>query len=472
MEIFTARNVLHLLQGFNGRYFSRSTRWGEVADEPARGDARPTKNFEMRPAAFSACFLRRMLFTVGMFIWILALVLLAACIALGHKLGAINAAFTFVGSVLAGLLAVPLGGLFKHVLAHIGIHNETMAWAIAPVVTFFVVLSLFKATGFFVHRKVAVYYKYQAGDLRRALWERLNARLGGCIGTLNGTAYIVLVSFVIFNFSYWTVQVTSLNGEARDGETRTTRIINRLGQDLESTGLDKAAHSLVTMPDNFYKVADLAGLICQNPQLSDRLGRYPAFISLVERDDLQSLAADGDFTNAWNSHAPIGQLLNEPAVKTILQNNELMDVVWVTVQTNLDDLVVYLKTGKSPKFDAETILGRWDFNVSTSIAMLRQARPNIPASEMRAIRGLWTQGFADTTFIAGGDGQAFLKNLPNFQKQPPAPETWKGSWSGNGTNYDLTLASNGENKSMTAQTSGARMTLKDDKNTLIFDRED
>ena len=408
-----------------------------------------------------------MLFTMVMYIWILALVILAACIALGHKLGAINAAFTFVGIVLAGLLATPLGGLFKHVLAHIGIHNETMAWAIAPIIPFFIILGLCKATGFFVHRKVAVYYKYQTGDLRLALWERLNARLGACIGTLNGTAYLVLVAFVIFNFSYWTVQVMP-----SDDETRTTKFINHLGQDLESTGLDKAGSSLVAMPDNFYKVADLAGLISQNPQLSDRLGRYPAFISLVERDDLQQLAQSGDFTNAWNSHAPIGQLLNEPAVKTILQNNELLDVVWATVQTNLDDLVVYLKTGKSPKFDAATILGRWDFNVVTSIAMLRQGRPNIPASEMRAIRALWLQGFADTTFVAGGDGQAFLKNLPNFQKQPPAPETWKGSWSGNGTNYDLSLASNGENKSLTAQTTGARLTLKDDKNTLIFDRED
>jgi hypothetical protein len=413
-----------------------------------------------------------MLFTVVMYIWILALVILAACIALGHKLGAINAAFTFVGIVLAGLLATPLGGLFKHVLAHVGIHNETMAWAIAPIIPFFIILGLCKATGFFVHRKVAVYYKYQTGDLRLALWERLNARLGACIGTLNGTAYLVLVSFVIFNFSYWTVQITALDGETRAGETRTTRLINQLGHDLENTGMDKAGSSLAAMPDNFYKVADLAGLISQNPQLSDRLGRYPAFISLVERDDLQQLAQSGDFTNAWNSHAPIGQLLNEPALKTILQNNELLDVVWATVQTNLDDLVVYLKTGKSPKFDAATILGRWDFNVVTSIAMLRQARPNIPASEMRAIRALWLQGFADTTFVAGGDGQAFLKNLPNFQKQPPAPESWKGSWSGNGTNYDLSLASNGENKSLTAQTTGARLTLKDDKNTLIFDRED
>ncbi len=77
------------------------------------------------------------------------------------------------------------------------------------------------------------------------------------------------------------------------------------------------------MPDNFYKVADLAGLISQNPQLSERLGHYPAFISLVERDDLQQLANNAEFTNRlWNSRAPMGQLMNDPTVKSILQNNE------------------------------------------------------------------------------------------------------------------------------------------------------
>jgi len=146
-------------------------------------------------------------------------------------------------------------------------------------------------------------------------------------------------------------------------------------------------------------------------------------------------------------------------------------VVWAAVVTNLDDLVDYLKTGKSPKYEAETILGHWDFNVGTSIAMLRQSRPTIQASEMRAIRGLWSHAFTDTTLVAGTDAQAVLKNLPDFQKQPPAPATWKGSWSANGTNYNLSLASNGETKSYAAMVSGARLTLTDDKNTLIFDRE-
>jgi hypothetical protein len=145
------------------------------------------------------------------------------------------------------------------------------------------------------------------------------------------------------------------------------------------------------------------------------------------------------------------------------------------VTTNLDDLMVYLQTGKSPKYDGEKILGRWDFNVSTTVAMLRQAQPNIPASEMRSVRAWMTTAYADTTLVAGGDGQAFLKNLPHLKPgKPPTTEVanWKGSWTANDTNYDLSLSSNGDDKSLTAQISGTRMTLKDDKDTWIFDRED
>ena len=401
-----------------------------------------------------------------MTIWILALLMLASAISLGHRQGALRAGFSFLGIMFAGLLAAPIGGLFKPLLAHVGIHNQTLAWMIAPIEGFALVLIAFKVAGFFVNRKISVHYKYNAGDLQGLMWTRMNARLGACVGVLNGTAYLVLVCFVIFNLSYWTAQIAS-----DDGETRTTRLVNKLGHDLASTGMDKAAHAFAPMPDDYYKVADLAGLIAQNPDLGARLAKYPPLLSLAERDDLQQLAQDADFAAAWQQHAPMGQLMNEPAMKNILQNNDLIDVVWATLQTNLDDVSVYLKTGDSPKYDSEKILGRWDFNVSASVAMLRQSQPNIPASQMRTIRAMWTQGFADTTFVAGSDGQAFLKNLPNFKKLPPTPETWKGTWIAGDANYNLSLANNGENKIMTAQTDGARLTLKDDKSTLIFDPE-
>jgi hypothetical protein len=147
----------------------------------------------------------------------------------------------------------------------------------------------------------------------------------------------------------------------------------------------------------------------------------------------------------------------------------------MTIETNLDDLTAYLKTGKSAKYDLEKILGRWDFNVGVTVAMLREAEPNIPSSEMRSVRAWMRKSYADTVFIAGSDGQAFLKSLPHLKPgKPPVTETadWKGSWTENGDNYDLTLTSNGENKSMTATISNDRLTLTEDKNMLIFDRED
>ena len=401
-----------------------------------------------------------------MTIWILALLLLASGAGMGLKQGAIRASFSFLGIVFAGLLAVTVGNIFKPLLPHVGIHDETLIWMIAPIEGFVLLLVLFKVAGFFVHRKVSLHYKYQVGELQRILWERMNSRLGACVGVLNGTAYLVLVCFVIFNFSYWTVQIAP-----SDSETKTLRLVNKLGEDLDSTGMAKPARSFATLPENYYKVADLAGLICQNPQLSDRLGRYPAFISLLERDDLKQLAQDSDFTNAWQSHAPMGEILNQPAIKTILQNNDLVNTVWMTITNNMDDLTTYLKTGKSDKYDSEKILGYWDFNVGVSLAMLRQARPNISANEMKAVRAMWTLGFAETTFVAASDSEAFLKKYPNFKTHPPAPEEWKGSWTADGENYDLTLTGNGENKSMTAKISNDRLTLSDDKTTLIFDRE-
>jgi hypothetical protein len=191
---------------------------------------------------------------------------------------------------------------------------------------------------------------------------------------------------------------------------------------------------------------------------------------LDERSDVQQLTQDSAFTNDWNSRAPMGQLLNEPSVKSALKNNELVNTVWTIVQDNLEDLSAYLKTGDSAKYDPEKILGRWDLNVNVTLAMLRQARPNIPAPEMRTIRALWTQAYAQTTFVAGSDHQAFLKSMPTFKPGQP-PVTWMGTWTPHDSNYDLALSANGENRSMTAQTGGVRLTLKDDQSTLVFDHE-
>ena len=236
-------------------------------------------------------------------IWILALLVLAAGVGLGLNMGAIPTAFSVAGLVIATSLANLFGKLFKLLLPHIGVENPVMVWMVAPIVGFFLVWVIIMAIGFEVHRRTYVFYKYKAGDLRLALWERLNKRLGLCVGVLNGAGWLVLICFVIFNLSYWTAQVAP-----SDNEGKMTRLLNGLGEGLQSTGMDKSARAVGSVPETFYQTANFAGLLAQNPGLGSRLGTYPAFLSLAERDDLQPLIQDTSLDGrlaAGNSHGRI-----------------------------------------------------------------------------------------------------------------------------------------------------------------------
>jgi Colicin V production protein len=406
-----------------------------------------------------------------MTIWILALVLLASEAGLGFSQGAIRAAISFIGIVIAALFAGLLGKLFRPLFPHLGLQNPALIWMLGPLVAFIIILIVFKVGGFFVHRKIYLFYKYQAGDLRLAIWKRINSRLGGCVGLLNGTAYLLLICFAIYNFSYWTIQ-TALSSN----EPVAIRVVNKMGHDLDATGMAGASRSLFAMPEMYYKLADLAGLLRQNPQLKGRLEDYPAFLSLAENDDLKSLGQNSDFQDAWKNRAPITQLMNNAQAKKILQNKNLTATILNIVQTNWNDLNTYLKTGKSPSYASVKILGRWNFNADVSVGMLLLVHPNISAAEIKALRSLWSNAYAQTVFIAAADHQAFLENLPRFTVQKGMTTVaeklnFQGQWQDNGTNYDVLLNGNGPQKAMTAHTDGLRLTLKSDSDSWVFDHE-
>jgi uncharacterized membrane protein required for colicin V production len=419
-----------------------------------------------------ACFFRQMVFIVGMTIWILALVLLVSLAALGFRQGAVRVAFSLVGIIVSALLAAPFAKYVSPILPHLGVHDPTAIWMISPLIVFLILLIPFKSLGFFVHRKMEVYFKYKAEGMQLIRWNRLNARLGLCLGPINALAYLVLISFVIFDLSYWTTQIAT-----SDDEAKWIKLLNQMGQDSETTGFAQIARAIDPMPDNYFKYADLAGLLVQNPQLSDRLADYPMFISLTERDDFKQLGQNPDFQNAWKQRGPIQPLLNNDQFKSIWQNQETVDLVWNILQDNYDDLCTYLKTGQSPKYSSQKIVGRWDLNNGATTARLLESRPVISSREMRTLRVWVTQSYTNTAFVAGGDGQAFLKNLPHMIIQPGKPPTsetatWQGKWKSDGTDYELSLSSGGKDQSMPAQTDGSRLTIKDEKTTLVFDRED
>jgi len=402
-----------------------------------------------------------------MTIWILAVVLLASLGALGYRQGAIRVAFSFVGILFGAFLAVPLAGIFRPLLAHLGAKMPGMAWAIAPIFGFALVSALFKVAGLMVHRKVEMYYKYKVSETRLSLWTRLNTRLGGCLGLLNGAAYFVLICFFIYNLSYWTVQISSPSTESH-----TIQLVNQMGRDLQSTGVAKAAKAVGKLPPDYYRFADMAGLLRQNPQISDRLIQYPGLTSFFQRDDLQTLGQDAGFTGAWQQEAAIDDILKNDQVQSLLKDHAFVDQAKGLIDTDYDDLVTYLTTGVSPKYGSVQILGTWDFNLGTSIVLFRESHTKLRPPELADIRAQWTLAYGKTKLIFAGDNKVYLKQVPDFKANPVTASNSTGEWAGVGPNYQLTVPVDSEQKVLNAvSTDGLRLTLRGLDNTLVFDHE-
>lgn len=407
-----------------------------------------------------------------MTIWILALLLLASSAGMGYRQGAIRVAFSFFGIVIGALLASPLGRLVKPLLSVVGVKQPLILWLLPPLIMFVVVLVAFKIAGHFVHQKVEVYYKYKAGDLRLALWDRLHRRLGLSLGLLNGAAYLVLVSFVILAASYWTVQVAS-----SDSDPRLMRLVDRMGKDLQGTGMVKVARAVDGMPASYYEAADIVGMLYHTPLLEARLYDYPAFLGLAERPELQAVFNNNDLTQSWQKQKPIMDLLHYSEVKSILDNPELLKTVWATAEPNLQDLRTFFETGQSPKFASEKLVGRWNFDVNGATALILRTKPNISSVELNQTKRWMAAAFAKTSLVAMIGQKALLKNLPHITTTADGTvstelQTIRGEWKSSGDEYVLTFNTDGRTEEMSGGIRGDRLSLTGQGMGLAFVRAD
>ncbi len=401
-----------------------------------------------------------------MTIWLLAVLLVASVAALGYRQGAIRVGISFIAILVGALLAMPLGGLVAKLLKVFGLKDPVLLWALGPIIVFILISAGFKVGAAALHQKIDVHYRYHAGDLRFALWERLNHRLGLCLGVLNGVAYVVLLSFLIYVPSYLTVQIASA-----DGDPKWMRILNTLGTDLHSTGLDKVACAVDRVPQIDYQMADFAALLYRNPLLEARLASYPAFLGLAERPEFTALGGDKQFTDSWQRQVPAMQLLEAGGLQMIRGNPELMKQIWTTVETDLPDVNAYLASGRSAKYDPIQILGRWKFDVNAAVSAMRRAKPNLASSEMQKIKAAMRGTFAKTRMVAKPDKQVTIRDIPN----PRAPmaggalQTLQGQWIDLEANkYQLTI----QGATLPATIQGDRLTVKGEAMDLVFNRED
>jgi hypothetical protein len=345
-----------------------------------------------------------------MTIWIMAVFLFALFGALGYAKGAIRMVFPLMGLVLATFLAVPLGPLVKPLVPLVGLTNPIWGILLSPVIVFFFIAMIFIVIGFIVHWKVSLHYKYSTDDYHRLAWERLNKRLGVSIGLIAGSAYTILLGLVISILGYLTVQVS-----AGDNETGLAKNLNQARNDLHSSGLEKTVAAFDPTPESYYLASDILGLVYHNPLLHNRLSTYPPFLALADRQQFQDVATDTEFQNMLATQTAVGQIINHPKTQAILNDQ---DIVQQLQQTDLKDLLEYLKTGESPKFSDTRILGRWQLEPYATLLQEKKRRSHLTTAEMKLLKQQleFVKGY---TLIVTPDNNVKLKGpdvMPLIQK--------------------------------------------------------
>jgi hypothetical protein len=407
-----------------------------------------------------------------MTIWILTLVLLASLAGLGYRQGVVRVAFSLVGILVAAMLALPLGHLVRPVFSAIGLKNPILLWMLPPFVMYCVVLALFKVAGLAAHRKADVYYKYRAGELRYTLWERLSRRAGLCLGLVNALAYLVLISFVVYTLSYWTVQLSG-----PDSGSMVINLLNRMGKDLESTGMVKVARSVEKMPAAYYEAADIAGTVYHNysPRLANRVAGYPALLGVGERPELQALGSDADFIGLWQRKAPLMELLRNPKANAVLKSPDALKALWAAAKPNLQDFQNFLHTGESATY-TEKILGRWSFDVNGALAAMRRNKPGISPAQLVAQRNWMNASLGKASFVATPQQEALLKNIVLSKASTPGAmpvvqvQNYQGSWKGTDGKYEVTINTDKTEQSP-IEFQGDRLSFTLGSITYVFARE-
>ena len=338
----------------------------------------------------------------------------------GYYQGALRVTFSLVGLLLAALLAVPLSGLVKPLLPAFGLTHPLALAFVAPAIIYLLVLILFKSGALVVHKKLDTWMKYHASDTQRALYERMNSRVGVCVGLANATVYLILISMVAYTLGYFTTQVAS---EGRDNLW--LRMLNGLNANLRQTGLLRAAAHYSPATEFYYDAADLIGGIFHNPLLQSRLSSYPPFLTLADRSEFKALG-EIEFQQFWQRSKSISEVWNHERLKPLIQDVELYTNLVSMLDGDLKDLINYFQTGVSPKYEDDKILGRWKFNFSRTYAATKRSKPTAGVNEINRLRK-FLPTLANTTFLATVDHKAVLKVALGNESR-----TVNGTWKNNG----------------------------------------
>ena len=394
-----------------------------------------------------------------MILWLIALAIVASVAVVGYYQGALRAAFSFVGLLLAAALATSVGGLLAGLLPIFGVKNPVAIAFLSPAIAFVLILAAFKLGAFTVHKKVDAWYKYKASDTQRLLFERMNSRVGIGLGLANGFIYVLVICTLLYSLGYLTVQVAS-----SENNSWSMRLVNRLNEDLASTGMTKSVAPFMPQSELYYDGADVVADIFHTPLLQRRLANYPPFLLVGENEEFKGLS-DAAFQGEWlKGSLTFGGFVGHERIKPLIENQDVVTNVLGMLGGDFKDLKVFLDTGKSPKYDEERILGNWKFDYQASVNAARRKKPNMGSADITRMKKTLAAIFLKSTLIATVDHKIVLR-LPAAGSKA----TTKGGWRNADGKYTLTIKQGDQDLDVEALVDGNTVIFTKDGFVLVFE---
>jgi hypothetical protein len=336
-----------------------------------------------------------------MTIWIMILLLLGLFALSSYFQGAIRAGVCFLGLLLGLVLAFPLAPTVRPLIPMMGLAHPVWGLTLAPLLALILIEIVFFIGSFFAHYGAVFYFRLKTNDAQGRAWERLNRRLGACLGLARGTVYCLVIGLLIYVAGYPTVQTATDEKDAT-----LLKLLNRARLDMQSAGLDKLVARFDPMPAKYYQVADLLGLLYQNPLLRARIASYPPIYAMAERQEYKDVANDKDFFKMWAEHPSVADLANQPMFLGMINNSSLVDEL---LKMDLKDFQQYLEKGQSPVYDPMHILGRWELDVDQVVLQAKKNNPDITAGQLQMLKRVLAVAATNCTITATCDKRAVFR---------------------------------------------------------------
>jgi hypothetical protein len=308
-------------------------------------------------------------------------------------------AFAVLGTWLSFLATEPIAAKIRP-FAMGFFETPTTLLIMPPVLVFIGLFAVTYSVAQGIHLKIFLYYKYKTNDEKFGLWDRMNNRVGLCLGVVNG----VLILGILLAFIY-SVGYPIMLSEPNDRAPILYRAMGKLRDDLKESKFEKFAAAMDRTPEAYYQGSDIIGMLYQNPVLQSRLMHYPLFLSLSGTPEFVKLLAGPETRLILESKTPIPRWLNTNSMK--LLNNTFIKSQLKQVDTA--DLLEFSKTGKSAKYDSELVIGVWEINLAPTISAVKQNHPDVTPVTLLQLKQVMAREADDIVLVNTPDGQMFLR---------------------------------------------------------------